>query len=122
MMMDGGIMMPSVPAHATTPEASFGSYLYLSISGIAMRPTASVVASEDPDAAAKPAHAQLVATAKPPGRLPSHSRAARNRFAVIPVLCAIDPMSGNIGIAVKSQLAAKSYGRIRMRESEISSP
>ena len=49
-----------------------------------MRPIAAAVATDEPEAAAKPAQAKLVATASPPGKPPNHSRAARNSADVMP--------------------------------------
>ena len=49
-----------------------------------MRPIAAAVARLDPEAAENPAQAKLLATASPPGRLPSQSRAALNSDALIP--------------------------------------
>jgi len=73
----------------------------------------------EPDAAPKPAQAQLVATARPPGNPPNHARAARNNPDAMPALLAIDPINRNIGIADKSQLAAKENGVSRMTASAI---
>ena len=75
-----------------------------------MRDIAAAAATLDPQAAAKPAHAKLVATAKPPGSWPNQARAARNSAVLMPELLVIEPISRNIGIAVRSQLAAKSNG------------
>ena len=50
-----------------------------SISGMASRAIAAAAATLEPQAAAKPAQAMLVATASPPGMPPNHSRAARKR-------------------------------------------
>ena len=75
--MLGGISASSVPPLATTPVASPLSYLCLSISGMATRAMVAAAAMLDPDAAPKPAQAQLVATASPPGRLESQACAVR---------------------------------------------
>ena len=85
----------------------------LVISGTLMRPIAAAVAVLDPDAAAKPAQAKFAATASPPGRPPSHNRAALNSAVEIPELCATEPISRNIGIAENDQCAAKSNGSVR---------
>jgi len=50
--------------------------LDFSISGMAKRPIAIVVAIDEPQAAANTAAAMLVATARPPGSPPSQSRIA----------------------------------------------
>jgi hypothetical protein len=78
----GGISEPIVPAAATTPAASGPEYLYLSISGTAMRPIAAAQATEEPVTAENMAAPQIDATPSPPGRPPSHTRAARNRPSV----------------------------------------
>ena len=49
-----------------------------------MRPIAAAVAKLDPEAAENPAQAKLLATASPPGKLPSHSRAAWNSDELMP--------------------------------------
>ena len=71
--MLGGISASSVPPLAHTPVASPLSYLFLSISGTASRAITAAAATLDPDAAPKPAQAQLVATASPPGSAPNHA-------------------------------------------------
>ena len=75
--MLGGISASSVPPLATTPVASPLSYLCLSISGTAIRAMVAAAAILEPEAAPKPAQAQLVATARPPGRAPNQAWAAR---------------------------------------------
>ena len=75
-----------------------------------MRPMAAAVATDEPDAAAKPAQARLVATASPPGNAPNHSRAALNSAVEMPELWAIEPIKRNIGMAVRVQLAPNSKG------------
>ena len=64
----------------------------------------------EPEAAPKPAQAQLVATARPPGKPPNQACAARNSAVPMPELPAIAPISRNIGIADSSQLAANTNG------------
>src|SRR5688572_20042660 len=108
--MLGGISASSVPPLAQTPVASPLSYLRLSISGTASRAITAAAATLEPEAAPKPAHAQLVATARPPGNRPNQATAARNKAVPIPVLPATAPMSRNIGIADRSQFAAKTNG------------
>ena len=71
--MLGGISASSVPPLAHTPVASPLSYLFLSISGTARRAITAAAATLDPEAAPKPAQAQLVATASPPGSAPNHA-------------------------------------------------
>src|SRR5262245_23885411 len=108
--MLGGIRASSVPPLAQTPVASPLSYLCLSISGTARRAMTAAAATLDPDAAPKPAHAQLVAMARPPGSEPNQATAARNRAVPMPELPATAPISRNIGMAERSQLAANTKG------------
>src|SRR5262249_12893731 len=75
-----------------------------------MRAIAAAAATDEPQAAAKPAQAKLVAMARPPGNPPNHARAARNSDVEMPELLAIEPISRNIGIAVRSQLAENTKG------------
>ena len=86
------------------------SYLCLSISGTASRATAAAAATLEPEAAPNPAQAQLAAMASPPGSAPNQAWAARNSDAPMPELLATAPISRNIGIADRSQLAANTNG------------
>ena len=70
---------PMVPAAATVPVASDGSYLLRIISGTAMRPIAAAHATDDPVTAENPAAPKIVATARPPGNPDNHFRAASNK-------------------------------------------
>src|SRR5215475_5501565 len=108
--MLGGISASSVPPLAQTPVASPLSYLCFSISGTARRAMTAAAATLDPEAAPKPAQAQLVATARPPGSAPNQAWAARNSAVPMPELPAIAPIRRNIGIAESSQLAANTNG------------
>src|SRR4029453_4189299 len=67
-------------------------------------------ATLEPEAAPKPAQAQLGATPSPPGNAPNQASAARNRAVPMPELPAMAPISRNIGIADRSQLAANTNG------------
>src|SRR4029079_10443111 len=109
-VMLGGIKASSVPPEAHTPVARPLSYLFLSISGTASRAMTAAAATLEPDAAPKPAHAQLVATARPPGSVPNQAKAARNSAVPIPAEPATAPISRNIGMAERSQLAANTNG------------
>ena len=108
--MLGGISASSVPPEAHTPVASPLSYFRFSISGTASRAITAAAATLEPEAAPKPAQAQLVATASPPGSAPNQACAARNSAVPMPELLAIAPISRNIGIAERSQLAANTNG------------
>src|SRR5262245_7805793 len=112
-MMLGGMSASKVPPEAQTPVASPLSYLCLSISGTASRAITAAAATLEPDAAPKPAQAQLVATASPPGIQPNQATAARNSPVPIPALPATAPISRNIGMADRSQLAANANGASR---------
>lgn len=70
MPPDGGIMKPSVPLAATDTVARLSAYWYFFISGKATRPIVTADAKEDPDKAAKPAQAAIVAESNPPRRFP----------------------------------------------------
>ena len=63
----GGISDASVPPAATTPAANRLSYPFFSISGMATRENTAAVAVDAPETAAKPAVANTVAIANPPG-------------------------------------------------------
>src|SRR5262245_31705983 len=108
--MLGGISASRVPPLAQTPVASPLSYFCLSISGTARRAITAAAATLEPEAAPKPAQAQLGATASPPGSAPNQACAARNKAVPIPELPAMAPISRNIGIADRSQLAANTKG------------
>src|SRR3990172_1116463 len=108
--MRGGMGAPGGPPLAHTPVARPLSYLCFNISGMARRAITAAAATLDPEAAPKPAQAQLVATASPPGSAPNQATAVRNSAVPIPDAPAIAPMSRNIGIAERSQLAAKTKG------------
>src|SRR3546814_18494161 len=73
---------------------------------------AAVVARLDPQAAAKPAPAKLVAMANPPGSRPSHRRIDVKSAVVKPACEVIAPINRNIGIADNVQWAEKSYGML----------
>src|SRR5262245_37513734 len=108
--MLGGISASRVPPLAQTPVASPLSYFCLSISGTARRAITAAAATLEPEAAPKPAQAQLGATASPPGSGPNQACAARNSAVPMPELPAMAPISRNIGIADRSQLAANTNG------------
>src|SRR3546814_19651895 len=79
---------------------------------------AAVVARLDPQAAAKPAPAKLVAMANPPGSRPSHRRIDVKSAVVKPACEVIAPINRNIGIADNVQWAEKSYGMLFRTRSE----
>ena len=80
----GGMREARVPPAATTPAASRGLYPFSSMCGIATRLNTAAVAVLAPETAAKPAVANTLATASPPGTHPTHARAALNRAWVSP--------------------------------------
>ena len=63
--------MPREPAAATEPVASESLYPYRFISGSATRPIAAAVALVEPQIAAKPAQAAIVAITRPPRNCPN---------------------------------------------------
>src|SRR6218665_3918924 len=65
--IEGGISEPSVPAEATQPVASAGSYFALSISGTAMREKAPAVPRRELKPNTKKGLATTVAEASEPG-------------------------------------------------------
>ena len=66
--MLGGIRMPRVPPAATVPSTTVRLYPRDSISGIAIAPMVTAVATLEPEIAAKIAQAKTVATPRPPGK------------------------------------------------------
>src|SRR6218665_1259821 len=83
--IEGGISEPSVPAEATQPVASAGSYFALRISGTEMREKAAAVATLEPQAVAKEALPSTVADASEPGTGPRNMRAEANSPWVRPL-------------------------------------
>src|SRR6202167_878334 len=66
--VDGGSMAPSVPPAAITPAANDSGYPYRRISGYATVEKVAAVATEEPDMAANPPQAAMVAMPSPPRR------------------------------------------------------
>src|SRR5215470_7187922 len=97
MMVDGGIMMPSVPPPATTPDARRSEYPNFFIEGYATLANVAAVAMEDPQMPPKPADAQIVAMARPPRRWPMNVYAARNSSCDIPARVTKLPIRMNSG-------------------------
>ena len=91
-MAEGGIKDASVPPAAITPAVSRFAYPLASMSGIATRENTALVAVDAPDTAAKPALANTVDTAKPPGTHPNQRRAASNSLPVKPAWKARKPI------------------------------
>ena len=103
--MDGGMMMPNVPADVTAPRAKRREYPDCVSAGYITAPTASRVAGDEPDMAANSAQLRIVAKPRPPG---IHSVAARTisirRSAIEPRLIRAPAMM-NIGIASRTSLS-----------------
>jgi hypothetical protein len=59
------------------------------------------VATDEPHIAAKPAHAPMVASARPPRSLPSQALPARNSSFDMPDAVASTPIRMNIGIKLR---------------------
>ena len=59
------------------------------------------VATEEPQIAAKPPHAPMVASARPPRKRPSQAWPARNSSPDMPEAVASTPIRMNIGIRLR---------------------
>src|SRR5512138_534717 len=69
--IDGGIRMPSAPDVVMTPAPKrFGNPAF-TIAGIRMAPIATTVAGDEPETAAKRAHASTPARPRPPAQWPT---------------------------------------------------
>src|SRR5213076_492531 len=66
MTIDGGIRMPSAPEVVMTPAPKRFGKPALTIAGSRIEPIATTVAGDDPDTAAKSAHASTPASPRPP--------------------------------------------------------
>src|SRR5438067_9973820 len=69
--IDGGISMPSAPDVVITPAPNFFGKPCLTIAGRMIEPMATTVAGDDPETAAKSAHAITPASASPPCQWPT---------------------------------------------------
>ena len=69
-MTEGGIRMPSVPPAAMEAVERLSAYRNLRISGMATLDMVAAVASDDPQIAANPPQATMVAIASPPRKCP----------------------------------------------------
>ena len=99
-------MVPSEPPAQIMPEISALSYLYLSITGIASRPTTVSVAPITPDEAANTTHISTVPMASPPGRRRVHRWIASNSRSAMPARSSIAPMKMNSGTAASTKFDA----------------
>ena len=93
-------MPASVPTVAMHPAASLRSMLFLSISGRATRPNTAVVDVVEPEHAANPVAAKVVASTRLPRKCPTHARAAPNMSSVTLDAMAMWPISRNSGTAL----------------------
>ena len=89
--------MPSVPPAATAPAARRSVYPNRRISGIATLPIVAAVATLDPETAANPPHATIVAIASPPRRCPRNELAASYSSFESRAWLMKFPISTNIG-------------------------
>jgi hypothetical protein len=80
----GGISESSVAPAAQTPAARRLSYFARSISGMATLANTAAAALLAPDTAEKPATANTVPVASPPGSQPNQRRAASKAVWVMP--------------------------------------
>ena len=93
MTVLGGMRMPNVPPAAMQPVARVLAYLNFRISGMATTPMVTAQATEEPQMAAKPPQAAMVATASPPFRRPSQVFTQAKSSSLMPDLKAKLPMS-----------------------------
>jgi len=80
----GGINIPNVPPAAKQAAENPLLYFIFSISGKATAPMVAVVAALDPQIAANPAEAPILAMDNPPGRCPNHLLVVLKRSSLIP--------------------------------------
>src|SRR5207249_9487609 len=104
MMVDGGIMMPSVPPPATTPAASRSEYPNFFIDGYATFAKVAAVAIDEPQMPPNPADAHTVAIASPPRRWPMKAYAARNSSRDMPARVTKLPIRMKSGTTESVQL------------------
>src|SRR5699024_3314399 len=82
--IDGGMRMPRDPEVATRPVENFFGYPFFTIAGIISAPTATTVAGDDPETAAKNMQASTVVIAIPPRRWPTMAAPKSVRRREIP--------------------------------------
>src|SRR5690606_13938758 len=82
--MDGGMMTPSSAEVACSAAEKFSGYPMRTNAGMRMEPTANVVATDDPDTAAKIRHVMTQLAAKPPCIPPTSDLAKSTRRFEIP--------------------------------------
>ena len=100
----GGIMMPMVPAVATTPAASFLLYPLSLMPGMATIPMVAAVNGLDPETAAKAEQAKMELMASPPGSQLNHLRAAVKASSAIPETTMSSAMRTKSGATRKRKL------------------
>src|SRR6056300_2064688 len=106
IVIDGGMRIPRVPPAAIEPAATPSGKLRLRISGIPIFPIAAQVAGDEPDIAAKSAHAPRFETTNPPGiRVNQRSNASyKSAPALVDAIAA--PIKINIGIDNNAKLSS----------------
>src|SRR5438105_15434797 len=97
MIVEGGIMMPSVPPPATTPAARRSEYADFFIDGYATLANVAAVAMDEPQMPPNPADAHTVAIASPPRSWPWNAYAARNSSCDMPARVTKLPIRMNSG-------------------------
>ena len=102
------MMVPSEPPAQIVPEIRPLSYAYLSITGMASRPTTDSVAPMTPLAAAKTTHISTVPTARPPGSRRVQRWMTSKRRSAMPERSIIAPMKTKRGTAASTELLAAS--------------
>ena len=105
--IEGGMRMPSEPAAVTIPTENFSSYFAFIRAGIMIEPIAATVAGDDPEIAAKNAHAAVAAIARPPGSRPKKSVATRISFFERPPAVMMLPERTKSGIAISANESAE---------------
>src|SRR5918995_1538587 len=105
---EGGMMVPSEPPAQMVPQMSGLWYEYLSIAGMASRPTTVSVAPMTPVEAAKITHMPTVPSARPPGKRRVQRCTASNSSSAMPERSSIVPMKTNSGTAASTKFDAMS--------------
>src|SRR4051812_22416285 len=118
--MDGGIRMPSAPDVVMTPAPKRAGKPCRIIAGSTMEPMATTVAGDEPDTAAKSAHARTPASPRPPAQWPTMDEAnAIIRLATPPCVRKLPArmkngiaMISNFSMPVNSFSATDSIGTV----------
>src|SRR6187551_3680147 len=126
--IDGGIRMPSAPEVVMTPAPKRGGKPALTIAGIRIEPMATTHAGDEPESAAKSAHASTAARPRPPYQWPTSELAKLIiRFATPPWVRKLPArmkngiaMISKLSIPVNSLSATASIGTVVMTNRKVS--